>query len=200
MIRAHILCDPTGGGDTRERILSAAYDLFSTRPVGAVGVDTIVRRAGVAKMSLYKHFDSKEGLVLAFLDRREALWTRQWLHAEISRRTRDPAARLLAIFDVFHEWFQEGDFEGCAFVKILLEAEPGGTVHTAAALHLTNIRAIVADLAERAGLAEPATFARTWHILMNGAMISASEGDRDAARVVHRAATAILEGWPRVPA
>jgi AcrR family transcriptional regulator len=50
----------------RERILGVAYELFSRQGVGAVGVDTIIARAGTAKMSLYRHFRSKEELVLAF--------------------------------------------------------------------------------------------------------------------------------------
>ena len=63
-------------------------------------------------MTLYRHFGSKDALVLAFLDRREARWTKDWLQHEVERRAVDPAERLLAIFDVFDEWFQREDFEG----------------------------------------------------------------------------------------
>src|SRR5438552_11387299 len=96
----------------RERILDAAYDLFSRHGVRAVGIDAIVERSGVARMTLYRHFASKDALVLAFLERREERWTRAWLQHEVERRSSDPRARLLAIFDVFDEWFQEADFEG----------------------------------------------------------------------------------------
>src|SRR3954470_5167428 len=93
-------------GEARERILGAAYDLFSRRGIRAVGIDAIVAQSGVARMTLYRHFASKEDLVLAFLERREARWTRGWLQAEAQRRASDPAQRLLAIFDVFDEWFR----------------------------------------------------------------------------------------------
>src|SRR6266404_7816167 len=105
----------------RERIERTAYELFSRHGVRAVGVDTLSARAGVAKMTLYRHYPSKDELALAFLRRREELWTRSWLQQEVERRAQAPAARLLAVFDVFDKWFRRSDFEGCSFVKVLLE-------------------------------------------------------------------------------
>ena len=90
----------------RERILTAAYDLFSRHGHPRRRRRRGDRRAGVAKMTLYRNFASKEELVLAFLERREEHWTRAWLQAEVERRARDAGRqRLLAIFDVFDEWF-----------------------------------------------------------------------------------------------
>ena len=66
----------------RERILDTAYDLFSRHGIRAVGVDRIIESSGVAKMSLYRNFHSKDALVLAFLERREERWTKEWLVAE----------------------------------------------------------------------------------------------------------------------
>src|SRR5207245_6386677 len=105
----------------RERIDQTAYELFSRHGIRAVGVDTISARSGVAKMTLYRHYPSKDDLVLAFLRRREELWTRSWLQQEVERRAHTPAERLLAIFDVFDKWFRRSDFEGCSFAKVLLE-------------------------------------------------------------------------------
>src|SRR4051812_2071328 len=82
----------------RERILSAAYELFSQHGIRAVGIDAIVARSGVARMTLYRHFGSKQELVLAWLERRDERWTRTWLQAEVRARATDPAERLLAIF------------------------------------------------------------------------------------------------------
>jgi AcrR family transcriptional regulator len=170
-------------GDARERILDAAYELFSRRGVRAVGVDAIIARSGVARMTLYRHFSSKEDLVLAYLERREELWTRGWLQAEVEARATDPAARLLAIFDVFDGWFRREDFEGCAFINVMLESEPGeDPVRVASTAYLASIRVFVEELARGAGVADPAGFARTWHILMKGPIVAAGEGDRDAAR------------------
>src|SRR5436305_1707447 len=105
----------------RERIDHIAYELFSRHGVRSVGVDVVVARSGVAKKTLYSHYPSKEKLALAFLQRREELWERTWLQEGVKRRARRPADRLLAIFDVFDSWFRRSDFEGCAFIKVLLE-------------------------------------------------------------------------------
>jgi AcrR family transcriptional regulator len=167
----------------RERILESAYELFSRRGVRAVGVDEVIRRADVAKATLYRHFSSKDELVLAFLQQREQLWTKDWVEAEARRRGDTPEEQLLAIFDIFTEWFERDDFEGCSFINILLEMnDRETTIGSASALHLANIRAIICTLATEAGLRDPERFAHSWHILMKGSIVAAGEGDRDAAK------------------
>jgi AcrR family transcriptional regulator len=170
---------PTG----RERILTAAYDLFSRSGINGVGVDAVIAEAGVAKATLYRNFDSKDELALAFLERREELWTYGWVKAEAERRADDPRGRLLAIFEAFDDWFQRDDFEGCSFINALLEVdEQEDPVRLASVRHLANIRAFVRELAEAEGVADPDDFARQWHILMKGSIVARGEGDRDAAR------------------
>lgn len=181
----------------RERILAAAYRLFSERGVGAVGIDAIVAESGCAKSSLYNNFESKEELVLAFLEDREQAWTREWLETSVKRESASPEGRLLAIFDLFDPWFRQDDFEGCAFVNILLESEKGSPVREAAARHLANIRAIVQGFAEEAHLVNPDQFADAWHMLMKGSIVAAGEGNRDAAREARRAGRLVLESWAR---
>jgi AcrR family transcriptional regulator len=167
----------------RERILDTAYDLFSRRGIRAVGIDTIVEQSGVARMTLYRHFASKDALVLAFLERREQRWTKDWLQRAVEQRASDPEQRLLAIFDVFDEWFRQTDFEGCAFINVLLEiGDPTHVLHHASAEYLARIRVFVADLAREAGVADPEPFARQWHILMKGSIVAAGEGDHEAAK------------------
>ncbi len=168
--------------EARERILTTAYGLFCRHGIGAVGVDTIIDQSGVAKMTLYRHFRSKDDLVLAVLERREELWTQGWLIAEVKRRASDPAERLLAIFDVFDGWFRRRSFEGCLFVNALLEIEDRKhPIHQASREQLAHIRSFLADLARDAGVPEPEPFARQWHILMKGSIVAAGEGDVDAA-------------------
>jgi AcrR family transcriptional regulator len=107
----------TGGPESgRERVLATAYQLFSRHGTRAVGVDRIIAESGVAKMTLYRNFASKDELILAFLERREERWTRAWLQDTVERRAATPAQRLLTIFDVFGEWFARDDFEGCSFI------------------------------------------------------------------------------------
>jgi AcrR family transcriptional regulator len=182
----------------RDRILSAAYDLFTTRGTRAVGVDSIIAHSGVAKMTLYRHFRSKSELVQAFLQMREKRWSVEWMQAEVESRAAEPEARLLAIFDVFHEWFQVEVFEGCPFINVLLEYPPrDDALHMAAAAHLVNIRSFLKSLAEAAHLDEVENFAGTWHILMKGSIVAGCEGNRNAARLAQGAARSVLAGWPR---
>jgi AcrR family transcriptional regulator len=186
--------------DARERILDAAYELFSRNGVRAVGIDAIIERAGVARMTLYRHFDSKDALVLAFLERREERWTRGWLQHDVEQRAMDPGERLLAIFDVFDEWFQQDDFEGCSFINVLLEiAEPDNDLHRASADYLARIRAFVRGLAEEAGAADPDGLAHKWHILMKGSIVAAGEGDRQAAKRAREVAALVLRNAVRRP-
>jgi AcrR family transcriptional regulator len=184
-------------GRPRERLIDAAYDLFSTNGVNQVGVDTVLAKSGCAKASLYGNFDSKVTLAIAFLDRRETVWTRGWLETQIKRRATSPQARLLAVFDVFDGWFRKKSFEGCSFINVLLESKPGSPVRQAAAAHLAKIRAIIRTLAEQANLQEPEKFAQAWHMLMKGSIVSAGEGNRNAAREAKDAAQLVLNGWKR---
>ena len=181
----------------RERLIDAAYELFSKDGVSQVGIDTILAKSGCAKASLYTNFKTKVELAIAFLDRRETVWTRGWLESEIKRRATDPEARLLAIFDVFDGWFHKKSFEGCSFINVLLESKAESPVRRAASIHLAKIRAIVRGLAEEAKLQEPEKFAQVWHMLMKGSIVSAGEGNRNAARDAKCAAQLILDGWQR---
>ena len=184
---------PTAG-DARQRLLTAAYELFSRQGVQAVGVDAIIERSGVARQTMYRHFGSKQELVLAFLARREEMWTYGWLAAEVRRRTDDPRERLLTIFDVFDEWFRSPNFEGCSFINVMLEhPDPQHPLHRAAAEHLGHIREFLADLATDAGIADPESFARQWHILMKGSIVAAGEGDQEAAKRAQSVARLVLE-------
>jgi AcrR family transcriptional regulator len=180
-------------GPARERILSTAYDLFARRGIRDVGVDEIIDRAGVAKATLYRHFPSKDALVLAFLERRERLWTHGYVEAGARHRGQTPEERLLAIFDVFDEWFRSEEFEACSFINVLLELGPRHTVGKASIDYLENIRGVVRSLADEAELREVESFARSWHILMKGSIISATEGDVDAAKRAQKLAALLID-------
>jgi AcrR family transcriptional regulator len=189
-----VAVDTQSRNDARERLLTAAYELFSREGVQAVGVDAIIERSGVARQTMYRHFKSKQDLVLAFLERREEVWTRAWLAKETARRTEDPAGRLLAIFDVFDEWFRRPDFEGCSFINVMLEhPDENHPLHIAAAGYLASIREFLKQLARGAGIRRAEPFARQWHILMKGSIVAAGEGDRDAARRAKAVAQLLLE-------
>jgi AcrR family transcriptional regulator len=184
---------PQAKADARERILDAAYQLFSRRAIRDVGVDEVIERAGVAKATLYRHFPSKDDLVIAFLERREERWTLAWVEAEARRRGTTPEEQLLAIFELFDEWFQRDDFEACSFINVLLEMGPAHPAGQASVQHLANIRTVVGRLADEAALRDPESFARSWHILMKGSIVSATEGDAQAAQRAQSMARLLIE-------
>jgi AcrR family transcriptional regulator len=180
----------------RDRILETAYELFSRKGVRAVGIEEVIKRAAVAKATLYRHFPSKEDLVLAFLKQREAVWTHNWVETEARKRGATPEACLLAIFDLFDEWFHRADFEGCSFINILLEtADREAPIGRASAEHLENIRSVLRTLADEAGLRSTDEFARSFHILMKGSIVQAGEGDADAAKRAQAMARDLIEKY-----
>jgi AcrR family transcriptional regulator len=177
----------------RERVARAAYELFSQAGVRSVGVDAVIEQAGTAKMTLYRNFPSKDDLILDFLRRREERWTQAWLVAETQRRGTTPQEQLLAVFDVFAEWFQEPGFAGCSFLTTMIEiSDQSHPVHQAAVAHLANIRCYLSQLAGAAGIADADGFARKWHILMKGAIMAAQEGDTTAAARAHEIGELLL--------
>jgi AcrR family transcriptional regulator len=174
--------DVTQRRSAREQILATAYDLFTQRGIRAVGVDEVIARSGVAKATLYKHFRSKDALAMAFLDQREQRWSRGFIEAGSAKRADDPEGQLLAIFDMLDEWYVRNDsFKERSFMSVLLEMGSGHPVGQACIRHLANLRTMVAARAAAAGLAEPQEFALSFHILMEGSILLASEGDRRAA-------------------
>jgi AcrR family transcriptional regulator len=179
-----------------ERLLETAYELFSARGVRDVGVDELVERAGVAKATLYRHFSSKEELVLAFLQLREERWTVGWLEERVRERG-TPEERLLAVFDLFDEWFREPEYAGCPFVRVLLEMGPGHPAGAACIEHLEVVRTFMTRLAADAGFRDPAELAQSLHLLLYGSVIEASAGSTTAARRARRMAQAVLEDFRR---
>jgi AcrR family transcriptional regulator len=186
--------DEASANGPRERILRSAYELFCRHGVHAVGVDRIVTEARVAKMSLYRHFGSKEELVVAVLKRRERLWTREWLEDEVERRGQTGEARILAIFEVFEDWFRRDDYEGCLFANSLLEShDPASPIGAASVRRLANVRSLVRRLAEEAGVGDPNRFARQCQILMLGSIVAATTGDIGAASGAREVASLLLQ-------
>jgi AcrR family transcriptional regulator len=162
--------------------VQTAYELFQRHGFRAVGIDRIVAEADVSKSTLYRHFRSKDELVLAILELRQERWTRGWLKAELERRGATPEERLLAAFDAFDEWFHRPDFEGCLFIRSLLESgDVGSPVGAASAMALATVRSLLQGLVEEAGVRNPDSFALRWQLLLEGAIVMANAGRLDAA-------------------
>ncbi|MDI3213063.1 TetR/AcrR family transcriptional regulator [Arthrobacter sp. AL12] len=172
--------------------MAASYELFAQRAIRDVGIAELISRAGVAKATFYGHFTSKDELVLAFLERCHQDLTVEQIIAECRKRSTDPTAQLLAIFDVLDGWFRRDDFQACAFVSTMLEMGPTHPLGEASVSYLAQVRAFMRTLAEEAGLDQPDVFARSCHILTKGSIISAVEGDREAAVWAKRMAVSLI--------
>jgi AcrR family transcriptional regulator len=178
----------------RERILTTAYELFSRRGIRAVGTDEVIARAGVAKATLYRHFATKNDLVLAVLQRREEVWTHGLIEEQSRQRGGTPEEQLLAIFDVMHDWFQLRDgYEGCSFINVLLELGADHPAGQASIAHIDHVRDIVRRRAVAAGLTDVEDFASSWHILMKGAIVLAAVGELDAALRARKMANILID-------
>lgn len=190
------LRDPPGEPDlqTRERLLRTAYELFTQEGFTAVGVDRIVAEAGVAKTSLYRYFRSKDDLVVAVLERHEALWTIGLLGAESARRAPEPEDRLAALVDVFHEWLRVDGFGGCLFINSVLEVHNRSPAIRAASLAaLERVYELLCTLGEEAGLSETRSLAHQLQVIFRGSIVAAGEGNFVAVDEARALALQLLE-------
>ena len=176
-----------------DRLLDRSSTIFEAKGFNAVGIDLLLAEAGVAKMSLYKHFKSKEGLVLAALRRRDQRF-RTTFAALVEARASDPRARLLAVFDVLARWFEREDFRGCIFLNAAAEfPEADSPVRRVVAEHKAWLREYLASLAQAANAPDPPALAAELVVLVDGAIARAhAAGDRNAAGTARRAAEAVV--------
>ena len=131
----------------RDHLVETALDLFYRHGFHATGIDRILAASGVAKMTLYKHFGSKEDLILAVLRLRDERF-RQWFRAAVESRARSPRKRLIAIFDVLEAWFSADGFQGDMFTHAAAEyGDPAHPIHAAAAEHKAAMRRYLQSLA-----------------------------------------------------
>lgn len=96
----------------RERILLVAHELFYRDGIRATGIDRVIAESGVAKLTFYRHFPSKNDLVREFLELRHRLWM-DWFVAALERHGGDSKALVPAL----GEWFASGSYRGCAFIN-----------------------------------------------------------------------------------
>jgi AcrR family transcriptional regulator len=167
--------------DLHQRIIDKAYPLYTQHAVHDITRQQVEAAALVTAAQFDAEFESMDALAAECLKLREREWTIGIVRAGAQARADDPEGQLLAIFDVYDEWFHRDDYEACTFVNVLLEMGKAHPLGQASAEHLEYIRSLIAEIAEKAGLREPAEFALSFHILMKGSIINAVEGDGRAA-------------------
>lgn len=159
-----------------------------------VGLDQVLADVGISKTAFYKHFESKEDLVLAALEMQN-----HWLQDSFREMVRQrggsaPVGQLRALLDVVDWIIEADDFQGCIFVNVALEFPlPHEPAHLAAAQHKRAIEEIVQELATQAGAANPRQMARELCLIMEGAYVTRQvTGDRQSIEVARRVADLVI--------
>ena len=176
----------------RDRILETAFRLFYAHGPRGAGVDTVIAESGVAKATLYKHFPSKDDLILAYLDQVDQTWFGQ-LRAAARDAGPEPADQLVGMFDALATACRRDGYHGCAFINTAAESPAGGRVHARTVEHKAVVRAWVTDLARRAGAADPELLARQLTVLIDGGLSAGVlDADPATATAVQHAARALV--------
>ena len=178
----------------REHLLDTAWELFCQNGYRAVGIDTVLAKAGVAKMTLYNHFASKEDLIAAAMEKK-GIELAASLEAMIAASGTDPRRRLLAVFDWLEAWFKSPAFAGCAYLKAVGEYRlPDDKPRCAATAFKQGLLKRVETLCAEAGLSRPAALARQLMLLIDGATIHADmHGRASFAQDARAAAKALID-------
>lgn len=172
----------------REKILRTAHDLFYRDGVRATGVDTLIQASGVAKATFYRHFPSKDDLVLAFLEYRHRRWI-AWFTESLARHragqgaAEREAAPLAPLRTALEEWFRDPAFRGCAFINGVAEvgAAPPGVCEIAARHKMEMTAAIEELLGAAPGAGEIAQAAA---LVVDGAIVRAQTNGAEIGRVL----------------
>jgi AcrR family transcriptional regulator len=183
----------------RDRILDTASALFYRDGYHAVGIDTIVAESGVAKMTLYRHFPSKDQLIAAYLERSNAEYW-DWLELEIAL-VDGPGPKLLAALDAVATLATSPRCLGCTFQAVASEfPEPEHPGHRVAVAHKRRVLERMAELARAARLRDPDDLAAELLLLMDGAWVAARMfGPANHAGSVGSAARALIEAHTPAP-
>ncbi|WP_280493886.1 TetR/AcrR family transcriptional regulator [Nocardia asiatica] len=166
----------------KQRLLTTAEDLFYAEGIRAVGIDRLLQESGVGRASFYRHFASKDELIVAVLEDRDRRWL-NWLRESVEAKAEDPAARPLAVFEALADRFARNDFRGCAFINTMVEvADRASAAHQVADRHKRRVIEYLNELLTEAGISDAAESAAELALLVDGAIVTAvREGTPDAA-------------------
>ncbi|QBB72505.1 TetR/AcrR family transcriptional regulator [Pseudolysobacter antarcticus] len=180
--------------DVRERILQCASALFYRQGVRAVGVDLVVEHAGVAKTSLYRHFRTKDDLVVAFLEREDIDFWATWDDVA-AKYSDDPADELAAHMRWIGERLSRSNYRGCPQINVAAEfAEQEHPARQVARAHMHGLRSRLAAIARRLDVAHPDILAAQLALLVNGAFVSSELlATDDATRILLTSTHALVE-------
>lgn len=178
----------------RDLLLDTAFRLFYRDGFHAVGIDTILAEAGLAKMTLYHHFSSKDELIVAALERRSAQ-VRARQASMMERAGSGARERLAALLDSYADWFRAEDFNGCAFIRAVAEyPDKASPVHQAVVRHKQALIDTLTALLSELGARDATGLARRIYLILEGAIVCAHTfGDPKAAGDARAAALTLVD-------
>lgn len=164
--------EPFLPSDTRQRLMNAAFRRLYADGFRNVAIDQVLADVGISKTAFYKHFESKDDLLLAALEDRQRQLEQEF-RMTISRRGDSPAEQLRALFDAVQSITDADWFHGCVFVNVAIEFPlPHEPAHVMAAKAKQAIQCIVEELAQQAGAMHPKLLAEELCMIMEGAYVT----------------------------
>ena len=158
----------------RERLLDSAEALFYRHGIQAMGIDRLLEDSGVGRASFYRHFESKDALVSAVLERRDAAWLAAF--GDILDACHNEP---LALFNAMAQRYGENDFRGCAFINAMVEAaDRNSPWHRIATGHKQALIGRLAESLRAAGHTDTEQQATRWLLLLDGAVVTAMREGR----------------------
>ncbi|WP_457445375.1 TetR/AcrR family transcriptional regulator [Roseateles sp. P5_E4] len=178
--------------NVRERLLGVASELFYKNGVRAVGIDLVIEQAGVAKSSLYRHFRTKDDLIVAFLEREDVDFWATWDRVA-AENAGDAKAELEAHMRWIGERLGRANYRGCPQINVAAEfAEQDHPARGVARAHMQALRSRLTVIAQRLKARAPKVLAAQLALLVNGAFVSAELLTPDEATDVLLAAMRAL--------
>ncbi|MEM8614016.1 MAG: TetR/AcrR family transcriptional regulator [Cyanobacteria bacterium P01_H01_bin.105] len=171
----------------RQQILEIASQLFYQKGTQNVGINEVIAQSGVAKRTLYRHFPSKDDLILEVTQHRANQWI-AWFEEAVNGKGGTAKERLLSTFDVLQGWYADPNFRGCPFINVVLEiADASHPAHQVSVQLREKVRKYIMQLASEAGVSDPAVFSQQYLLLIGGASLMATiEGNSIGAQFAKR--------------
>ena len=170
---------------TRDRLIAAAQRRFYREGFRGVGIDQVYAEVGISKTAFYKHFESKEGLMLAVIEEHD-----RWMNASFRAMLAEcqdasVGSQVQSLFDMVETFIESEGYQGCFFVNVTMEFPlQHDPIHMAAARAKQSFETIVDGIAERGGAINPRHFASALCLVMEGAYVTRHvSGDRQALTV-----------------
>lgn len=198
----HAKLSPIRNSSRRDHLVMAALKLFNKYGYRATGIDTILAESGVAKMTLYKHFKSKDELIVAAMHKSNedfiARMNKAIIRLTAKQRCDARLAKLMAFFDALHEWFNSKTFFGCNFINASAEyPDAKSPVHVAAAHFKRKLLQMIEELLENSQRnKQPAKISQQIYLIVEGAIVTAhTVGNKTVAKTAKDAALRLLKSY-----